>query len=184
MTEFWCQTLSNWASPGSSSGAFGRWEESGIFGTWIPFQHIHSLSLSLPLPLCFSLPRSPWWSRKIKKHAWPCRWLNRAGTLLSNSPQPCVNPQGDRENSKHVSPAKTKKHTTVRPLSAVCLLCKGPGWLSITPQHAGVAKQPLCIMKRNTRAKRQNSQRVKMLRVGPKDHGLGLGSQYLGVLDK
>lgn len=145
----------------------------------------HPFSLSFAAsPFVFLFAPLSVVEQKDKETCMACRWLNRAGTLLSNSPQPCVNPQGDRENSKHISPAKTKKHTTVRPLSAVCLLCKGPGWLSITPQHAGVAKQPLCIMKRNTRAKRQNSQRVKMLRVGPKDHGLGLGSQYFGILDK
>lgn len=55
-----------------------------------------------------------------------CQGLNRSETLLSNSHQPCVNPQGDRENSKHTSPAKTKKRTTVRPLSAACLLWKDP----------------------------------------------------------
>lgn len=52
--------------------------------------------------------------------------LSPSETLLSNSHQPCVNPQGDRENSKHRSTAKNKKCTTVRPSSAACLLCKGP----------------------------------------------------------
>lgn len=131
MSEFWCQSLSNWASLDPAAGRSGWWEESGIFGTWVTFQHIHSLH-ALSLVVFFLLvsfhPPSPWQKRKKKKqlHAWPAEGLNRSETLLSNSHQPCVNPQGDRENSKHRFPAKTKKRTAVRPLSAACLLCKGP----------------------------------------------------------
>lgn len=117
--------------PGSSSGAFGL--VGGIRNFW-HMSHISTHPLSprsisrCLLPPCFFSPPSPWQKRKKKKqlHAWPAEGLNRSETLLSNSHQPCVNPQGDRENSKHRFPAKTKKRTAVRPLSAACLLCKGP----------------------------------------------------------
>lgn len=129
--------------------------------------HSFSRSLSRCLFLCVSLHPALCGrtERKRNTHGLPGGWTEQK-MLLSNSHQPCVSPQGDRENSKHRAPAKTKKRTTVHPLTVVCLLCKGPCWLSITLQHAGAAKQPQWIMKRNKRAERQNSQRVKMLRDG------------------
>lgn len=46
---------------------FGWWEESGIFGTWVTFQHIHYCALSHS-PLFRSLTPSLWQERKKKKH--------------------------------------------------------------------------------------------------------------------
>lgn len=129
---------------GSNSGGFL------VVGRIINFWHMshistHSFSLFLFLvvsSLVFLFTPLSVVEQKEKETRMACQGLNRAEILLSNSHQPCVNPQGDRENSKHRSPAKTKKRTTVHPLTVACLLCEGPCWLSITPQHAGVAKQP------------------------------------------
>lgn len=98
---------------------WGVWVVGGIRNVWHmshisthPFTHSPSLSFSLHPPLTLQQ------RKKKKHHAWVAE--------LSNSHQPPVNPQGDRENSKHRFPAKNKEHTAVRPLSAACLLCKGP----------------------------------------------------------
>lgn len=110
----------------------GVWVVGGIRNFW-HMSHISTLSLSFlvassSLFLFTPLQRFSVVEKKEKETTacMACRGLNRSETLLSNSHQPCVNPQGDRENSKHRSPAKTKKRTTVRPLSAACVLCKGP----------------------------------------------------------
>lgn len=129
----------------------------GIFGTWLTFGDVLS-------PGVFFFPPSacsPRWRRKIKKHAYP-------EMPLSISHQPCVVPRGEPWEFKTRSPSQNQEMHHCPPphlpLSAVRLLCKGPRWLSITPRRAGVAKQPLCIMKRNKRAERQNGQRVNRLR--------------------
>lgn len=128
--EFWCQSLSNWASLVPAAGCLGGGRNQEFLAHESHFNTSTHLLYSISFFVCLPLfTRSPWQKKKERKrnnsmHGLP-GGLNRSETLLSNSHQPCVNPQGDRENSKHRSLAKNKK-CTVHPLSAACLLCKGP----------------------------------------------------------
>lgn len=152
--DFWCQPRSHRALLVSAARRGARLEflahDSLLETSFFP------VSSFFPPSAC-----SPRWRRKIKKHAYP-------EMPLSISHKPCVVPRGEPWEFKTRIPSQNQEMHHCPPphlpLSAVRLLCKGPRWLSITPRRAGVAKQPLCIMKRNKRAERQRGQRVNRLR--------------------
>lgn len=111
MSAFWCREFVQVF--GFSSGMFG---EVGGIRNFLRMSQISTHFLALSFSHCVSL----------FLHGRTERKRNNC-TLLSNSHQPCINPQGNRENLKHESPwAKYKKCTTVRPWLAACVICKGP----------------------------------------------------------
>ena len=171
MSEFWCQSLSNWASLDPAAGRSGWWEESGIFGTWVTFQHIHSLH-ALSLVVFFLLvsfhppPPLPVAEKKEKETTacMACRGAEPIRNAALKLPSALCQPAGGPWEFKTQMPGQNQETHRCPPLVSCLSVMQRSHWLSITPQHAGVAKQPRCIKKRNKRAERQNSQRVKMLR--------------------
>lgn len=103
-----------------SSGVFGWWEESGMFGTWVTFQHIHFLALSLSLSLFLPPPPSPWQKRKKKKqrHAWPAGgWTDSKG--CSQTPISLVSTHRGTVRIQNTHPRPKPRNA---PLSAPCQL--------------------------------------------------------------
>lgn len=117
------------SSPGSStsSGVFERWEEflahESHFNTSSgPNAHLASSSLFLPRP--FPVQR-----RKRKRNIGAQGLPGSLNDLqrFSQTPTSLVSTRrGTVRIQNTANLAKNKKHTTVRPLSAAGLLCKGP----------------------------------------------------------
>ena len=174
--------------PGSSSGAFGV--VGGIRNFW-HMSHISTHPLSprsisrCLLPPCFFSPHRrpppPPVAEKKEKETTACMACRGAEPIRNAAlklPSALCQPAGGPWEFKTRIPGQNQEAHRCPPLVSCLSVMQRSWWLSITPQHAGVAKQPRCIKKRNKRAERQNSQRVKMLRdETQKGRGLGSGCQ-------
>lgn len=141
MSEFWCQSLSNWASLDPAAGRSGWWEESGIFGTWVTFQHIHSLhALSLVVFFLLVSFHPPPRGRKERKRNNCMHGLPRGWTDQKHCSQTPISLVSTRRGTVRIQNTDSRPKPRNAPLSAPCQLPVCYAKVPLVVNHAAACR--------------------------------------------